>query len=383
MANTLTNLIPDLYAALDVVSREMVGFIPAVTLDADVARAAVNQTVRSPVAPAATASDVTPGTNPPDDGDQTIGNKSITISKSRSVPFRWTGEEQRGVNSGPGYALLRRDQIAQAMRTLVNEVETDIGNLAMYASRAYGTPGTTPFASDLGDPAQMLKILKDNGAPTSDLQLVIDTTAGAKLRTLAQLNKANEAGTKELREQGILLDIHGFKIRESAGVDNNFTIGSVTGTVTGSASAGATSVTLTTDSGEAVAIKAGDVVKFASHDDLYVAAADCTIGASTTGTLTLQAPGLRQTISSSAISVKAAGTRNLAFSRSSIVLATRAPALPEEGDMAADRMLITDPISGLTFEVSMYLQYRRVRYEIALAWGCATMKNEHCGILFG
>ncbi|MGR5066739.1 hypothetical protein, partial [Photobacterium sp. DNB22_13_2] len=83
---------------LDIVSRELVGFIPSVTLDASAERAALNQAVRVPIAPASAAEDVTPGQLPPDDGDQSVGNTPIIITKSRMVPFRWTGEEQKGVN---------------------------------------------------------------------------------------------------------------------------------------------------------------------------------------------------------------------------------------------------------------------------------------------
>ena len=70
MANTLTGLIPSMYNALDVVSRELTGMIPAVTLDATYTRAAVGQQVVSPVTPAAAATDITPNVTPPNGGDQ-------------------------------------------------------------------------------------------------------------------------------------------------------------------------------------------------------------------------------------------------------------------------------------------------------------------------
>lgn len=382
MANTLTGLAPTLYEAIDVVSRELVGFIPSVTLDASAERASLNQVIMVPITPAAAAEDVTPGQLPADDGDQSIGNNQIIITKSRVVPFRWQGEEQKGINTGPGYHAMRVNQITQAMRTLTNEIEVHVGSLAASASRAFGTAGTTPFATDLSATAGLRKILADNGSALSDMNCVINTTAGASMRNLSQLTFANEAGTTELRAQGTLLELHGFKIRESAGVATSVP-GTVTGAVTGAGAAGATAVTLTTPSGGAVATVAGDIVTFAGDTNKYVAAAASTIGASTTGTLTLAAPGLRTTISGAAITVVAAATLNMAFDRSAIVLVTRAPALPEEGDMASDRMMITDPRSGLSFEIAMYPQYRRVRYEISCAYGWANIKPEHTALLLG
>lgn len=381
MANTINQLIPDLYSALDVVSRELVGFIPAVSRDSTYERAAVGQTVRSFVAPAATATDIVPAVVPPDDGDQTIGNVPITITKAKRVPLRWNGEQSLGLNNGgPGVLNVRAQQFAQAMRTLTNAIESDLGGLFVGASRAYGTAGTTPFASNVGDPAQVRKILSDNGQWTSDMHGVIDTTSGAAMRTLLQLTKANEAGSDTLLRQGVLQNIHGFDFRESAQVKQGVTVGTGASYVTnGSAYAvGATAITIATGTGT---VLAGDIVTFAGDTNQYVVS----VGTAAAGVITLAAPGLQKAIpaSAKAMTIVGAATRNMFFARSAIQLATRAPALPDGGDAAVDRQIITDPRSGLSFEVAQYAQYRQMQYEICAVWGCAVVKPEGLALLLG
>ncbi len=383
MANTLTNLQPDLYQALDTVSRELVGLIPAVTLDASVARAAVGQTVRSFVAPASTAADITPGQQAPDTGDQTIGNKVITISKARGVPVRYNGEEQRGLNTGPGYTSILQGQFAQAMRTLTNEMEADLASLQAEFSRGFGTAGTTPFATsgDFTDGSNVLKILKDNGSPISDNQLVINTTAGASF--LGKQARVDFAGSDVIQRQGILLPMHGMDIRESAQIETKVkgTASSATTNAAGYA-IGATVITLASAGTGTVLV--GDFVSFAGDSNVYgVEVGDTDV--SDGGSITLAAPGLRVAIAASttAITLIANSARNMAFNRSAIVLSTRMPAVPEEGDQADDSMMITDPRSGMTFEVRLYKEYRQVHYEIAAAWGYKLIKPEHSAILFG
>lgn len=167
MANTLTGLIPTIYAGMDVVSRELVGFIPNVMRDASAQMAAVNQTVRSPVVPAITTENITPGATPADSGDQTMGYVDVTITKSKAAPIRWTGEEQLSLRKDGVISTVMRDQFAQAFRAICNEVETDLAALYATASRAYGTAGTTPFgtAADMTDFAGANRILDENGAP--------------------------------------------------------------------------------------------------------------------------------------------------------------------------------------------------------------------------
>lgn len=389
MSNVLTGLIPDAYAALDVVSRELVGFVPSVLRDAGVDRVALNQTVRVPRTPANTAGrDITAAMAFPAASDQTIANSGISITKSRAFPFSWTGEEQYSVDQGPGSLTISQGQIAQAIRAAVNELETDIGAAAYVgASRAYGTAGTAPFATDLAASAQLKKILDDNGAPASDRSLVIDTTAGAALRTL--LNNPLNANTSlngDMTRQGMILDVNGFKFRESAQVP----------TVTAGAMASATSTNSAFTVGQTViplatagtgVVAAGDVITFANDTNKYVVASVSFAGANPASgdSITLAAPGLRkaQSAATRAITVIATAARNIGLARNSILLATRLPEIGPDGDLATSRETITDPLSGLSFEIAAYPGYRMMTYEVSIAWGVKVIKPEHLAVLLG
>ena len=383
--NTLTNLIPDLYAALDVVSRELVGMIPAVTVDASVNRAAVNESVRVPIAPANTAGgDITPAMSIPAEADQTIGYSTIAITKARAFPFSWNGEEQRGLNNGPGYLGIRANQIAQAMRAAVNEVETDLCALHAVMSRAAGAAGTTPFATNTAGLTAARQILADNGAPLSDASLVLNTTAGANLRTLLNVNSARDESRMPITQQGVITRISDLNIRESAQVVTSTAgTGATVKTNTAGYAIGATTITLKSTGGTGTVV-AGDVITFAGDTNQYVVTSgDSDI--SNGGTITIADPGLRKAIAASetVITIVAAAARSMAFSRSAIVLATRLPERPAEGDLALDVMTVTDPRSGLSFEVAIYGGYRKIRYEIALAWGVKCIKPEHTALLLG
>ena len=87
MSNTLTKMIPDLYQALDVVSRELTGFIPSVARNSSAERAALNEDVIVPVSVAHSLVDVAPAMAVPEPSDFSVDNVAIKITKSKSFTF--------------------------------------------------------------------------------------------------------------------------------------------------------------------------------------------------------------------------------------------------------------------------------------------------------
>lgn len=381
----LTGLIPTIYAGLDVVSRENIGFIPNVNMDAQASSAAVGQTVRSPVVPTNSLEDITPGAAPAASGSQTIGYVDVSITRAKAYPILWTGEEQLSVNGQLNQILV--DQFAQGFRTLSNAVEADLAGLHIAASRAYGTAGTAPFgtAADMTDWSNCNRILDDNGAPAAGRSMILGSAARVNLEgKQSQLFKANEAGdagamlrNREMRR------LHGFNVGYSAQILTS-TAGTASSATTDNAGYAVGATTITLASAGTGTIVAGDVITFAGDANKYVVVsgdADVSGG----GTITIAAPGLRVAMSAAtkAITVVAAAARNMFFTRNALVLAARAPAMPQGGDIASDVTTATDPISGMTYQVALYRQYRQIKIEIGLAWGYKVIKPEHLGILLG
>jgi hypothetical protein len=365
------------------VSREMVGVIPSVYRNSEAEAAAKDQTIRYPIVATRAAADITPAATGPNPSGETVTYGDMTISKSRAVAFPWNGEEQVALGNTI-YTDILQQQFEQAMRTLANEIEVDLAALYKFASRAYGVAGTSPFGTNLSESAQILKILKDNGSPTSQLRGVIDTTAGASMRTLAQLTKANEAGTDDLRARGILLDLHGIQWRESSKITAH-TPGTASGylaDLTAGYAVGTKTFHVDTGTGTFVA---GDILtntKTGRDSNKYVVATG--FAGDGDGDVVLAAPGTRKAwVNNDPVAVGAAYTPNMVFDQNAIHLVARLPAMPEGGDSAEDVFVVTDPVSGLNFQVAVYRQYRQVSYEVAIAWGVAAVQPENIAILLG
>ena len=380
MANVLTSLAADIYKAADVVGRELVGFIPSVTVNGGSERVAKDGTVRSHFTRAQTVNTTfSPAMTIPEGTDQTVDNKTLSIDSYASVQIPWTGEDIKHVNNGAGFETIYGDQIKQAMRTITNKIENALW-LAAYknSSRGYGTAGTTPFASAFSEIPQLRKILSDNGCPfDGNISLVMDTSAGAALRSLAQLQKASEAGGTELLRQGTLLDLQGIMIKES-GTISVHTKGTGASYLLNSAATAVGTTTIPADTGSGT-ILAGDIVTFAGTTDKYVVNT-----ALSGGNFVIGSPGLRAAeTDNDAITVGNNYTPNVAFHRSAIELAVRPPAMPAGGDAAVDAMVVQDPWSGLAFEIAVYKGYMKTMIEVRCLYGVKAWKPDHIATLIG
>lgn len=388
-SQTLTGFTELLYQARDIVCREPIGFANSVIINSGSEGVSLGGTVKSFVAGEPTLNtDHTPSMTIPagDDMTSTVDEMSIGQVARVNIPLR--GETLRQLDNTVGRQNFVDNTLAQAIRKIVNAIEAHVGTVAKNgASRAVGTAGTTPFASSHAVIPQANQILTDNGAPVDGQRsLVLSTGAATALKTLANVYKVNESGAADTFRNGVLIDIDGVAIKQSAGVASH-TKGTLAGSPTSAAAGfalGATDITLTASVGTGT-IVAGDVLSLANDTGNAYVVKTGVADASTAATLVLNKTGLRKATGASAraLTVAASYTANVLFHRSAIELVMRPPAMPDGGDRAEDRMTVVDPKSGLVFECAIYKGYGMNLMEIICYYQAKVWKPEFVATVLG
>lgn len=376
MANVFTALQPVLYGAAQEVSNEPFGVIGAINAQFDDKGVAIGDTVKVPVAPVASASDYTPAMTSAAGADATASTVDIQITANKNVSWHLTGEQLRSLQNGGTDGEWVRQMVAQGMRALRNLAEAAAAlAIKQGASRAIGTAGTTPFASDINNIADLRKILADNGAPLADLQLVVDTAAGLNLRKLGIIQQAYQAGSDAERRSGNLLRQFGFAIAESAGIASHTKGTGASYVTSGSTAVGVRDVALVTGTGT---VLAGDVVTFAADSvNKYVA----NVGVAAPGTISLGRPGARVVIATAnALTVGNTYTPNMAFERNAVVGIMRPPVMPE--NPLIQKTLISDS-KGMTYLLVQIAGDGMATWRLHLAYGFKVVQSEHVALLLG
>jgi hypothetical protein len=385
---SLTGLTEILYQARDMVAREPTGFSQGVMVNGGSEGVSAGGTVTSLRTTEPTLeTSYTPAMTPPAAADITTAVESLTLSLYAGVSIPLKGEQFAQLAATVGAELALQQLYKQAIRKMINQMEADIGAAAYKgASRATGTAGTTPFASNHNSINELRQILEDNGCPLDDgdLSLVINSAAGTKLRNLTQLSKVNESGNDSLLRRGELLNISGLSIRVSAGVQAH-TKGAGASYVinNGNIAVGSTTISLDGGTVNSTGFKAGDVITVADEPTAgaYVVKTGLTAVA---GDIVLNHPGLRGAIvDGKAVTIGNSYTANLGFHKSAIELAMRPPAQPPGGDVGEEIAVLVDEKTGLSFSARLYKGYGMNQIKLMAFYGIKVWKPEFVATLLG
>jgi hypothetical protein len=381
VSNIFTALAPVLFSAAQEVGAESTGALDGITMNFDDKRVAKDDSLKVPIASGGTPVDFVPGNVTPQGDSDEASEVDVKITASKKRSWHLTGEQRRSLeNAGTDKEWIRL-KLMQEMRSLRNLCEADcVTAIVEGASRAAGTAGTTPFASNLDSLITMRKILKSNGSPHVDAQFVGSSSAEENILKLSAIQQAYAAGGDDERRSGIIGKQFGFEIRTSAqiGVHEKGNGANYATNTSLAMAKGATQTVLSGGSGTGT-IKKGDILSFASDtDNLYVCQNEITASMQL---LKIGRPGVLKTIpTTDAITVGDSYTPCMAFERGAVVGIMRPPLFTENPTIT--QTLVSDR-RGLTYLLLEMAQYGQITWELHLAWGFKVVNSEFVALLLG
>jgi hypothetical protein len=368
VANTLTEVIPKLLAQGLLALRQQAIMPRLVNRSYDALAAERGATINVPIPSAIAVQAVSPAATPPSTADIAPTSVAIELNKWYEAPFYLTDKDLLEAMEGTIPM-----QASEAIKALANQIDSDI--LAEYKG-VYGfsgTPGTTPFGSDLSDYTNARTVLNRQLAPINDRRVVLNPDAEGNALLLRAFQDASFGGGTGVIQQGQI----GSKVGADWWMDQlvpTHTAGTASGATTNTAGYAVGIKTVTLASAGTGTIVVGDVITFAGQTQTYtVTAGDADV--SNGGTVSFE-PGLVVALAASAIAitVKASHAVNLVFHRDAFAFASR----PLQDVQFADNLVAmesaVDPISGVTLRLEITREHRRWRFAYDSLYGCKIVR---------
>ena len=383
MANTHTAWFPKLLAQGLVALRQQAVAPRFVNRGYEKEGGQVGSTVTIPVPSAISAAAVTPGPTQPANSDLTSTSKTIVLDQWYEARFYLSDKDKLQVvaNQIPV-------QASEAIKSLANNVDSAI--LAHYKNfhGASGTPGTTPFASDLSEFLAGRKNLTNQLSDVSPRFSLIDADAEANALGLRAFQDASFRGDRD----GILNGNIGFKLGSEWAVDQNIPFHT---------EAQAGTALVDDGTGYAVGIKTVHMDGFttkpakgdrftlnqaASTDSQSYTVVSSTTLAGTDSDVTFE-PGLKVALASgddsSAVDFVGDYRANIMAHRDAIAFVNR-PLLSSNDISDGGRAMGTvDPVSGLALRLEIVRGYKQIMYSFDVLYGSNLVRGEFGNVLYG
>lgn len=341
-------------------------------------------TVQIPIPSAIVATDVVPGHVAPDTDALAPSFIQLVMDQWKEAAFTLTDADLMKVRAGiiPMAVESATTALAEAVNTQVWTRAKGFGNFA-------GTPGTTPFATDLAVYVNARKILNKRNIPKRDRIAIIDADAEGNAIQLRAFQDKSWRGDDE----GIIEGEIGRKLGANWYQDNGVPFQN-----TAAATAGAMTVNGVNAKGSKVisiakatntqALKAGDVITIA-HGGLtgnvdYAIDADVTLIVGNTAVSLTE--GLRvASVGGEAITLRAAHVKNVLMHRDAIAFGTRplAEAAPDGAGGLGVFDSVVDEESGLILRLELTREFKQWRWSYDVMWGSALVRPEAGAIMAG
>lgn len=379
MSNTITNVVPKLLAQGVLALRQAVMMPQLVNGGYSTLASQRGNVINVPIPSAIASRNVTPGFTMVSNVDFTPTVALVTLDFWKETLFQMSDNDMVSVQDGT-----LPMQASEAIKTLANDCDVLVMGKAVGVYGFTGTPGTTPFASNITAAITARKKLNRQLAPMDNRRMVLDPEAEANALGLANILDFDKRGD----QGGIIRGSIGTKLGMDWYMDQNidtYTPGTgwVTGWVLSTVGAAAGDVTLNILNATAAGtIKVGDIFTVNGGSQTYVVTVAATASATVARLISFNPALASLAATGAAITVVGtAYTRNLTFHRDAFAWASRPLGdIPELGSVFRS---VADPVSQIALRLEVSRQNKQTAFSYDILAGTNLIRPELACIVAG